>query len=436
MLKRINIRGYKSLYDIDLSVPPLAVLIGPNSSGKSNLLDAIQLLAKSASGGPLTDAFAPPHRGTQLESFSFPAGGLDELAEKDRLVFSIEIDLHISDATVESVNRDIHELRRPNCGRGGAGSHVRERDLRYRIEVEMLPQSGVLRIADEYLAALNSDGHPTSRRKPYIEKQGDRIHLRHEGQAHPTHFDRRLDRTVLSTRFYPPHHPHPEAVRRELERWLFFYFEPREHMRRPNPINEVRHIGLLGDNLAAFYRTLEALHPGRFKAINKALRLLLPGADAIDLKVNRLGEVELRIRENGSTVPASVLSEGTLRMLGLLALSGGGPTPSLIGLEEPENGVHPARVRMVADLLKHRTNRGDTQYIVTTHSSLLADMVPHESLLITRRVDGHTQIRPYNDWGPLFKETAIADALAEPKGGRQGSSLPVSERILRGDFDA
>ena len=216
----------------------------------------------------------------------------------------------------------------------------------------MLPRSGVLRVKDEYLAALNAKGEPTGKRKPFIERQGEKIHLRLEGQAHPIYYDRYLDRTILSMPHYPPHYPHLVAARHELESWLFFYFEPRERMRAANPIKEVRHIGLMGEELAAFLRTLQALEPRQFAAVEKALHAVMPNIDGIEVDVNDLGEAELRLRENGVAVPARVLSEGTLRVLGLLALSGIGEGPALVGFEEPENGVHPRA---------YRVDRGDAE---------------------------------------------------------------------------
>ena len=165
--------------------------------------------------------------------------------------------------------------------------------------------------------------------------------MRLEGQAHPTHYERYLDRTILSMPHYPPHYPHLVAARRELESWLFFYFEPRERMRAANPIKEVRHIGLMGEELAAYLNTLKAMEPRQFRDVEKALRLMLPDVNGIETDVNNLGEVELRLKENGIALPSRVLSEGTLRMLGLLALTGAVSAPSLVGFEEPENGVHP-----------------------------------------------------------------------------------------------
>lgn len=156
MLKRLHVKGYKSLVDVELSLEPLTLLIGPNASGKSNLLDALQLLAGMATGRTLKQAFDPPCRGKPLESFHIGQQGIRGLLERDRLTFSIEADLQISDALAETVDRQIREMRRrpqddgsKDTARRVAG--VRERNLRYRVEVEMLPRTGILRVADEYL---------------------------------------------------------------------------------------------------------------------------------------------------------------------------------------------------------------------------------------------------------------------------------------------
>ena len=436
MLKRIHIRGYKSLEDIEVRLSQLVVLFGPNAAGKSNLLDALQLLSKLGTSRTVKEAFDPPYRGKPLESFTIGQNGIKGLLEQDRLSFSIEADLNLSDAVVEAVNRQIREMRRPH---GEAGSQersklparVRERDLRYRIEVEMLPRSGLLRVTDEYLAALNSKGEPTGKRKPFLERQGERIHLRHEGQSHPTYYDRYLDHSILSMPHYPPHYPHLAATRRELENWLFFYFEPRERMRAANPVKEVRHIGLMGEELAAFLNTMKATDPKQFEGIEKALHALMPNIDGIEVEVSDLGEVELRLKEAGVAIPARVLSEGTLRMIGLLALTGVGEAPALVGFEEPENGVHPRRIQLIAELLKTQETLRQTQYIVTTHSPVLPDFLADGSLFAVRRPNGRTCIDPFSTWGSLGRRDEINRVLSGEEDG-----LPVSARILRGDFDA
>ncbi len=436
MLKRIRIRGYKSLDDVEVSLSQLVVLFGPNAAGKSNLLDALQLLSKLGTSRTVKEAFDPPYRGKPLESFTFGINGIKGLLKQERLSFSIEADLCLSDAVVESVNRQILEMRRPGV-EGDPKSvdkipaRVRETYLRYRIEIEMLPKSGVLRVADEYLTALNANGQPTRKRKPFIERQDQKIHLRLEGQAHPTYYDRYLDHSVLSMPHYPPHYPHLAAARRELESWLFFYFEPRERMRAASPVKEVRHIGLMGEELAAFLNTMKATDARQFNGVEKALRALMPNIDGIEVEVSDLGEVELRLKEGGVAIPARVLSEGTLRMLGLLALTGVEDRPALVGFEEPENGIHPRRIQLIAELLKTQEVLNQTQHIITTHSPILPDLLEDDSLFAVCRRNGQTHIDPFSTWGPLARRDDIGQALSNDEHG-----LPVSTRILRGDFDA
>ena len=436
MLKRVHIKGYKSLADVEVKLERLTVLFGPNAAGKSNFLDALQLLSKLGTSRTLKDAFDSPYRGTPLESFRIGKTGIKGLLEQERLVFSMEADLQLSDAVVDAVERQIRDMRRssrdasmPEMGKHRA--RVRERELRYRIEIEMLPKWGVLRVADEYLAALNREGEPTGKRKPFFERRGEAIHLRLEGQGHPMHYERFLDHSILSMPHYPPHYPHLVAARRELESWLFFYFEPRERMRAANPVKEVRHIGLMGEELAAFLNSVKANNPKQFRGIERALHTLMPSADGIEIDVNDLGEVELRLKEGGVAIPARVLSEGTLRMLGLLALAGTDEHPALVGFEEPENGVHPRRIQLVAELLKTRESLKQSQYIVTTHSPILPDMLSNKSLFVVRRSDGRTRIDPFSLWGPLDRGGSIGEALSDDE-----ERSPVSERILRGDFDA
>lgn len=437
MLKRIKIQGYKSLVDLEVNFGHLAVLVGPNASGKSNFLDALHLLSRLATSRTLKEAFDPPYRGHALESFTFGKEGIKSLLEQETVSFSIEIDVRLSPKVIENVNRQIQETRRtPLDGDESVSKRspptVRAKDLRYRIEIEMLPKLGVLRVADEYLAALNTKGALSQKRKPFLEQVENQLHLRMEGQAHPTHYERGLSYSILSMAHYPPHHPHLVAMRQELASWFTFYFEPRERMRLPNPVKEVHHIGLMGEDLAAFLNTLQGLNPRQFESIEKSLQAMIPSVTGIEVGVNNLGEVELELREGEKRVSTRGLSEGTLRILGLLALVSAKEPPALIGFEEPENGVHPRRIRRIARFLETRMILEDIQFIVTTHSALLPDLIPPESLYVCRKVNGSTEIQPFTMMhiGPLWKKPDIETVLEDE------SELSPSERILRGDFDA
>ena len=440
MLKRIKIQGYKSLVDLELNLKPLSVLVGPNASGKSNFLDALQLLSRMTTCHTLEEAFGPPYRGHPLESFTFGDEGIKSLLEKESVSFSIEMDVQLSTAVIESVNQRIQEIRETairdtqsiDKSVSARLPPVREKYLRYRIEIEMFPKQGILRVADEYLAAISDEGQLKQNRKPFLERMGNRLHLRMEGQAHPLYYECYLDYSILSRSHYPPHYPHVTAMQEELANWLTFYLEPRKQMRLPNPVKAVHDIGSMGEDLAAFLNTLQALNKRQFEFVEKSLRTMIPSITGIDVSVNELGEVELDLREGEKRISARLLSEGTLRILGLLALVGAEKPPALIGFEEPENGIHPRRIRRIAQFLETRMLLGDIQFIVTTHSSLLPDLIPPESLYVCRKVNGNTEIEPFRMMhvGPLWKKSDIEVALDD------ADALSPSERILRGDFDA
>ena len=86
---------------------------------------------------------------------------------------------------------------------------------------------------------------------------------------------------------------------------------------------------------------------------------------------------------------------------------------------------------MIAELLKTRASLGATQYIVTTHSPVLPDLLPDDSLLAVRRFGRRTRIDPFSAWGPLRRRGGIGCATDDGE-----ARLPVSQRVMRGDFDA
>ncbi|MBF2754624.1 MAG: AAA family ATPase [Gammaproteobacteria bacterium AqS3] len=464
MLKRIHIKGYKSLRDVEVELKPLTVLVGPNAAGKSNFLDALQLLSRIASSHTLNEAFAPPYRGKPLESFSFYSKGLKGLRKRQSVSFSIEVDFTLSDFVVEGVNRQIKRIKRslekdskkPSGAVAGKISAEDEDDknlvkpcvLRYRIKIEMLPSAGFLRVADEYLAAVNDEGKPVDDESKFlwcVNKKGGRDYQQlvwlKEGDNEFVSLERPSPgQSALSQSLYAPLYPYLTAARHEITSWKCFYFEPREFMRIPNPVRQVRNIGPMGEDLPAYMNTLKAEDKSQFKTIERNLKHLLPQIDGIDVYVNDHGEIELSLKEDGVLISDRVLSEGTLRMLGLLALGGSKEPLSLVGLEEPEDGIHPRRIELVAELLKTRANLvGRTQYIVATHSPVLVDWMPKESLFIVARGDKGTEIDPFNAFGPLgdrLKDgmTAVDVALTDEE-ELDFEPLSVSERILRGDFD-
>lgn len=430
-------QNYKSLENVEFSLPQVCVLFGPNAAGKSNFLDALQLIKNIATCRTLKDAFDSPYRGSPLESITFPQGGVKQILKTDRARIRFEIDVTLSETVVEKINSRIIDLRRGLATpsqyqktKAKQSSHVSARYLRYSVEVEILTKSGTLRIYDEEITALNKKGFPTKSRAPFLQKKGEELILRMERQARPTHYTLGLDHSILSEPLYPPHYPHLVALREELASWHFFYFEPRERMRSPNPVREVRNIGLMGEDLANFLNTLMSENELQFRSIERSLHMLIPSITAIRPIVNDLGQVELNIYEGDTPIPATLVSEGTLRILGLLALQATKEPPTLIGLEEPENGVHPQRIRLIAELLKRGLGGRNTQLICTTHSPILPDMMDDENLFVCTKSDGRTAIERFLSWGPLARYSDINKAFESSE-----ENLPVETRLLRGDFN-
>ena len=122
MVKRVHIKGYKSLRDVEVELEPLTVLIGPNAAGKSNFLDALQLLSRTANVRTLQDAFEPPYRGNPLESFTFGSGGIESLLTQESATFSIEVDVVVSEEVVRAVNQQIQDMRRTKTDNGNGRS--------------------------------------------------------------------------------------------------------------------------------------------------------------------------------------------------------------------------------------------------------------------------------------------------------------------------
>lgn len=324
---------------------------------------------------------------------------------------------------MESVEKLIAEKRKGMDLEEKPKKRLTERFLRYAATIQILPKTGHLRVIDESLKALKRNGDAKAR-KPFIGKDSvsgrERLHLRMEGQAHPTYYDLGLDHTIISTALYEPHYPHIAALRQELSTWRFYYFEPRTLMREDVPIAEVEAIGSRGENLAAFLNAIQANDGKQMEAFNLSLRYLLPSIQRVSIDRTREGLLSLRVIENDLSYSSRIISEGTLRILGLLtALHPMSPT-TVIGYEEPENGVHPTRLKLVADLFMNTQELYDKQIIVNTHSPVFPCYFENRFIFVCSKEGPDTKIMPFQSAGPLFRKSEISQAL--------------EERILRGDY--
>ena len=428
MIKRIQIKGYKSFKELDLNLSPLMVIMGPNSSGKSNFLDALSLISRMVSVKGLNNAFEK-HRGFPAESFFYMDGGIEQLMNKESISMSFVLDVELSDKTIEKVSKIIRDKRSGMNDKNYQKNTntVIEKDLRYSLTIETLPKRNfLLRVTDEKLEALKKDGEPKRSRKPFLEKietpdGREMISLRMEGQAHPIYYPVGLNYTVISDNLYEPHYPHIAAFKYELSNWNIYYLEPRHIMRMESPPRVINDIGTQGEFLLPFLNTLKSEKPQFFRSFQKAVQNILPNKPFVDVRLDEKNAIlELIIKENDITLSGRLISEGTLRVIGLLAAVHPSNQSTLIAFEEPENGIHPVRIKNIANLFKEIGKNYKKQVIVTTHSPIFAQEFESSELFIAKKENEYTVIVPFTDWGPLSKNSKIDDALMD--------------KVLRGDY--
>ncbi|MEM4203558.1 MAG: AAA family ATPase [Candidatus Methanomethylicaceae archaeon] len=419
MINRVSVKGYKSLSNTSLTLQPLTIITGQNAVGKSNLFDALHLLSRIVRTSSLDEAFAE-HRGDPLEAFSFEEGGLNGLLAREEASFTIEVDVELSLSTIEQVEKLLQHYRR-DSGSEKRSQQITERYLRYRITVAIAPRTGALRVTDEHLEALTRRGdqlYPYERRNLFIGRVGDRFRVRMESHGRYTEHPLGLSYALISQPLHPPYYPHLVAFREEVSRWQFYHFEPRV-MRKESPLKATTQISASGDDLAAFYFTLKNSNPGQFDNLTRVLHTLIPTIDRVDAELTQEGKVRLKVNEQGVEFSAKVISEGTLRLLGLLAALSPTNTATTISFEEPESGVNPKCLKLLADLLSNASQH--RQVIVNTNSPLLAEHLSSFHLIHCRKEGRATFFEPLYT-NELFRSLEVSHALENDMAGARSTS--------------
>lgn len=397
MLTSLTVKRFKSLADVGpIELRPLTVLFGPNAAGKSNFLDGVQVLSRLASEKTLAEAFTEPVRGLALEAFMLPSEGLAGLLSMESASFSLSADISTDDS-----------------------------NFRYRAEVMIRPASGALSIEDEALMRLNRQGDV--RGEAIINKIGDSLRIRRSGKsARPR--EERLGQgyTQLSDRrFSGPYYRAIDKVRGELSSWRTYYLDPRIAMRAPRAPQEVEDVGALGEHVAPFLYRLRAERGNAFNSVKRTLRTLIPSIEDLNVDLDRRrGVLDIEIRQNGTPFSSRIVSEGTLRVLALTCIAANPWGGGLVAFEEPENGVHPRRIELIAQMLYSLATRKEKprQVLVTTHSptfcsAVLREARRHPEHIAIYRVgrDGRaTRLELFDPLGPLFEDKEVSRALATP----------------------
>lgn len=334
-LDYITIRGFKSIASIEkLALGAINLVVGPNGSGKSNFIGVFSFLHAIREG--------------HLHDYVIKAGGADRVLHFGSKV-TPQLEIHIS--FEEETNR--YEIQ-----------------LGATDDDQLYPKSEIVYFWDKQKFP----------RRPFSKS------LQAKG----------VEAGISDSKQVSDVASH---VRDHLGRWRLYHFHDTSAsspMKRMADLHDNEYLRPDGSNLSAFLYFLREKHEESYGLIRRAVQRVAPFFDDFLLRPQRLnpGKIQLEWRHKGTEAyfAASSLSDGTLRFIGLatLFLQPQSLRPSVILVDEPELGLHPYAITLLASLVKQASV--GTQIILSTQSPLLLDHFRPEDVLVADRVDGSTQL--------------------------------------------
>ena len=340
-LKSVRIQNYLSLHDIELSLKSLTVLVGPNASGKSNILSALGLLNTMMNRETL-----PP---VELIQDSLWAG-----ADKGSdITFKLQAEVGDTQA--------VYDLGL----KAETNNPFFDEELRVKEAQVISIQCGEGKVWDE-------DGE---KEMPYKDSK---LALKSAGAYGNKPITSALTEFIKTWEFY---NFRPESIRQNL---MQYSLTTKELSQSPK-------LDSSGFSLPDVLSDWHKKTPDRFRNVSESLaastRL------EIDQQTNN-GELELCLLEGyPKPIPLEKASDGTLRLAAYYTLLNQPELPPLIAIEEPERNLHPGALTEIAKILRQIAER--SQVIITTHSSQLLDAFSSESLsdslgiLLLHNLPGH-----------------------------------------------
>jgi predicted ATPase len=345
----LHVDGYRCLVDVDLELRSLMVLIGPNASGKTSMLEVLTLLRDGAQG-KLAEALSR-------------RGGLTEIlskgdSDRDSLRIEIEADLE---------------------------SKVGIKPIHYRLTISQMGTAGYSITRERLEWHLDAAGEPV----PFI----------HAGPGHVLYADPdksgELSRPTwlykaseLALAQVPKMYREPEAFRDALAQTRFYSYLDVGHravIRLPQALTPTTQPGPNGENLYSTLYNLRATDSDSYQRIEDALRAAFPGFDRLEFPVVGAGQVTLAWYQEGLNDPfyPTQLSEGTLRFLWLATLMLAPDLPSITLIDEPEVSLHPELLKLLSGLMREAALH--TQLVVATHSpDLIRWLEPDEVVVLDK----------------------------------------------------
>jgi predicted ATPase len=382
MLNRLRLIRFKSFADAELLMGPFTLLVGSNASGKSNLRDAFRLLNGIGQGYTLAEISGGKWFEGE-EVWSGIRGGIQDIAFQQSQTFVLEISCAIPNP--EQTNDMLTVTYEIEIASGSE----RQPPFVYR-EALHLANAHTIFEASPFFADIAHKVSPASLfvwlYQDHQEALPALTHLQpaisqlvnmEVGNAHIRHIIQHCLDAFAHMRFLELN---PEVLRRPA-------------FRGPTSLGDH------GEYLSVVLQHL-CTHPMHKQELVTWVQMLTP-MDAVDFifPTDSKGQVRLTLVEaNGQHIPAYNASDGTLRLLGLLAVLLAPQPYSFVFLEELENGIHPTRLYLPLQIIQEQTSRRAMQVVATTHSPQLLlfandSTLHHTSLTYRLETQADTRIK-------------------------------------------
>jgi predicted ATPase len=365
---KLKVEGFRSLRSESWAPGDLNILIGPNASGKSNVLRVLEMISVASRGG----------LGKHIQQ----EGGMEPL---------------LWDGQVDQVKLTVKTT---------PADHTRdsERDaLTYQLFLSRIGRTSDYRIEFEQLGNYyNVDQGWTFQPFKLIERIASKGVLFDENEHGLVAPDASIpdDETLLSLTSGPfTANRHLISYQKELSNWKIYQgFQTHREapIRSPQVTRAETQVNSDGQNLVSVLHSLYTSSRDFKNEINTAMKAAF-GDDFEELVFPPAADQRIQLRIRWKSLKreqsAADLSDGTLRFLFLLSVLANPSPPPLIAIDEPETGLHPSMLPIVAEYAQDAANR--SQVILTTHSPELLDafrdMEP--TTTIVERQDGETKLR-------------------------------------------
>lgn len=352
-IKSINVENFKALRASGtVRLKPLSVIIGNNGSGKSSLLEAVQTYVQVVTSG--VDAAMEHWQGFE----------------------------HIRHKAAQAHQTHVSTMaKQPNAMKFALNVKVDDATAKLQLDVNTFNQGNLLYIQREFY----------EKGLDFVERTAGSTGITgvHSSIGLQPDVERGL-KTLVGGKSLLPYLGAFDKITLALRNMLFLRLNPDTIGQLQSVKRSEQRIQLASDgaNIAEYLIDLRERSPSAFEQVTQALRYVLPYASDVEPKVLDAGVLRrsyVQLLESKYEIPGWLMSSGSLRVLPLIATLLDPEPPSVIFIEEVENGLDPRTVGLVVDLMRAAAKSGRTQVIATTHSPYLLDMLDLDDVLLCER---------------------------------------------------